>query len=216
MSGKLPVLIIIAGPNGAGKTMMSQRIMSDTWSDGCVYINPDEIAKNKFGDWNSPECALKAAKEAHRLRAECLEAGQSMAVETVMSTKEEIDFIASAKNSGYFIRLFFVGTDDPEINAARIAQRYKLGGHIVPIDKIVDRYYKSIANCANAVRMADFSYVYDNSVSGADIRLLFKAENGAITQLCAEMNRWAVKVSEHLARVDNFLTLTDIHDVFTR
>jgi len=48
--------------------------------------------------------------------------------------------------AGYFVRLFFVGTDDPSINAKRVAMRVIEGGHDVPIGKIISRYAKSLAN----------------------------------------------------------------------
>ena len=48
-----PELIVIAGPNGAGKTSVTQKFLHHEWADGTVYINPDEVAKEKFGDWNS-------------------------------------------------------------------------------------------------------------------------------------------------------------------
>lgn len=58
---KKPELIIIAGPNGSGKTSVTQKFLHHQWSDGILYINPDEIANEKFGDWNSSESVLKAA-----------------------------------------------------------------------------------------------------------------------------------------------------------
>lgn len=66
-----------------------------------------------------------------------------------------MDFILSAKNQGYFIRLFYISTDSPTINASRIAQRVMNGGHDVPISKIITRYSKSIANCCVAIGLVD-------------------------------------------------------------
>ena len=50
-----PVLIVIAGPNGSGKTTITTKILHHQWIEDAVYINPDQIAKDKFGDWNSPK-----------------------------------------------------------------------------------------------------------------------------------------------------------------
>jgi len=47
-----PELIVIAGPNGSGKTSVTQRFLHHEWADGTVYINPDEVAREKFGEWN--------------------------------------------------------------------------------------------------------------------------------------------------------------------
>jgi predicted ABC-type ATPase len=45
-----PVLLVIAGPNGAGKTTLTVRLREDRWSEGVEYLNPDEIARDRFGD----------------------------------------------------------------------------------------------------------------------------------------------------------------------
>lgn len=56
-----PKLIVIAGPNGSGKTTFTSQVLRHDWAEGCLLINPDEIANNKFGDWNSSEAVVKAA-----------------------------------------------------------------------------------------------------------------------------------------------------------
>jgi predicted ABC-type ATPase len=63
-----PKLIIIAGPNGSGKTTFTNQVLRHDWSEGCLFINPDEIARTDFGDWNSPEAIIKAACRAKDLR----------------------------------------------------------------------------------------------------------------------------------------------------
>ena len=50
-----PELIVIAGSNESGKTSVTQRFLHHAWAEGTIYINPDEVAKVKFGDWNSHE-----------------------------------------------------------------------------------------------------------------------------------------------------------------
>ena len=57
-----PVLIIVAGPNGSGKTTITSKILRHEWLENAVYINPDNVAQEKFGNWNSPEAVLKAAQ----------------------------------------------------------------------------------------------------------------------------------------------------------
>jgi predicted ABC-type ATPase len=41
---KKPTLIIIAGPNGSGKTSVTGLLLNHEWIEGCVYINPDNLA----------------------------------------------------------------------------------------------------------------------------------------------------------------------------
>jgi predicted ABC-type ATPase len=193
-----PTLIVVAGPNGSGKTSLTTKVLQHQWFDGCTYINPDNIARDLFGDWNSPEAVLKAAQFAQDKRNECLAHGESLAFETVLSAPDKMDFIKRAKTSGYFTRLFFVGTNHPSINAARIAQRVMEGGHDVPISKIVGRYVKSIANCAAIATIVDRAYIYDNSEDGEDPKLLFRTSDGRIVKLYHKVQEWAQIITDTL------------------
>lgn len=196
-----PRLIVIAGPNGSGKTTFTNLVLRHDWSEGCVFINPDEIANNEFGDWNSPEAVIKAAVRAQEIREECLLGGTSMLVETVFSRQDKLEFIQRAKNAGFFVRFFFIGTDTPEINAARVARRVISGGHDVPITKIISRYDRSIAYAALAFQIADRAYVYDNSVDNREPRKLFRTRDGMIFKSYKDLklHDWAKILLEGLA-----------------
>lgn len=189
-----PKLIIIAGPNGSGKTSVTYKLLNHEWIIGCEYINPNIIANEKFGDWNSAESVLKAVKFAEEKRFECIKNKKDLIFETVLSSHDKIDFIEFAKEKGYFVRLFFVGTNSPIINAARIAKRVMEGGHDVPINKIISRYSKSIVNCSIALNIVDRAYVYDNSIDYRDPILLFKAVNGKIAKIYNDINPWALNI----------------------
>jgi predicted ABC-type ATPase len=89
-----PRLIVVAGPNGAGKTTITDKLLRHEWMEGCEYINPDVIAQNEFGDWNSTDAVVKAADKAKILRENCLSRMESMAFETVFSTPEKLEFVS--------------------------------------------------------------------------------------------------------------------------
>jgi len=186
-----PKLLIVAGPNGSGKTSVTSKILKHTWIEGCEYINPDNIARDVFGDWNSPEAVIKAAKYATEQRENCIASGRSLIFETVLSAPDKLTFVEKAKEAGYFIRLFFIGTDNPQINASRVARRVMNGGHDVPIPKIVNRYYKSIANCSLLAPIVDRVYVYDNSIEDVFPELLFRASDGKLTKQYADIRDWS-------------------------
>ena len=190
-----PVLIVIAGPNGSGKTTITSKILKHEWLEGAVYVNPDNVAQERFGDWNSPKAVMQAAQFCEELREQCLRDGQSLIFETVLSSEGKVDFIRRAREAGYFIRLFFVATSHPTINAARIAQRVMEGGHDVPIAKVISRYYKSILNCKRCISLADRVYVYDNSIDDADARLLFRMTDGQLfKQYADDIPEWATTI----------------------
>ena len=60
MTERKPTLCVVAGPNGSGKTTTTIQLLNDEWAADSLYINPDNIAQDTFGDWNSPEAILKA------------------------------------------------------------------------------------------------------------------------------------------------------------
>ena len=192
-----PVLIVIAGPNGSGKTTITKKILHHQWMEDAVYINPDQIAKDKFGDWNSAEAVMQSVKYCEALREECLAERKSLIFETVLSADDKLDYIRRAKDAGFFIRIFFVSTNHPTINAARIAHRVMEGGHDVPISKIISRYFKSILNCRRISRLADRTYIYDNSVDGQEAQLLFRFVDGKLfKQYVKEVPKWAKKIAK--------------------
>lgn len=80
-----PVLIVIAGPNGSGKTSVTSKILHHEWLEDSEYINPDNVARDVFGDWNNQESVLKAANYCNEWRKRCLAERKSHIFETVMS-----------------------------------------------------------------------------------------------------------------------------------
>ena len=190
-----PELIIIAGPNGSGKTSITQKFLHHEWAEGTTYINPDQIANDLFGDWNNSESVLKAATYCSDLREQCLKEQRSLVFETVFSAQDKIDFVIRAKQAGFFIRIFFVSTSNPTINASRIAKRVMEGGHDVPITKIISRYNKSIQNCKTVASIIDRLYVYDNSIDDVDARPLFRLSEGVLAkQYTEDIPDWAQNI----------------------
>jgi len=192
-----PTLCVVAGPNGSGKTSTTIQLLSNEWTEDSIYINPDNIAQERFGDWNSANAVLEAAKAATELRYKCLQERNDFVFETVFSSSEKLDFLMKAHDEGFFIRFFFVCTNSPEINIMRITKRYLNGGHEVPISKVISRYYKSIENACLAVRFVDRAYIYDNSVENQMPKLLFRTANGEIIKRYTDcIPEWAKQLIE--------------------
>jgi predicted ABC-type ATPase len=204
-NNKKPKLIVIAGPNGSGKTTFTNQVLRHDWSEGCFFINPDEIARHEFGDWNSPVAVMQAVVRAQELREECLREGKSLLLESVFSGPDKLDFIRQAKEADFFIRFFFISTDGPYINAARVTRRVMEGGHEVPISKIISRYNRSIANGAIAMTMVDRAYCYDNSIDDRDPKKLFRTRDGEVVKTYSDLrlHEWGQMMLEGLPSLDN-------------
>ena len=84
-------LLLVAGPNGSGKTTVTERGLAHEWFAGCEYVNPDFIARDEFGDWNSATAVLQAAVAAQERREVCLATNRSLAFESVFSAPDKVD-----------------------------------------------------------------------------------------------------------------------------
>jgi len=106
-----------------------------------------------------------ASVTADFLRRKSLEARMSFTFETVMSARDKVELLGLARTLGYRTYLYFVATEHPDINIARVAQRVAAGGHDVPTDKVVARYYRSLELLPEAVRSSDRAFLFDTSES---------------------------------------------------
>ncbi|DAB30340.1 MAG TPA: hypothetical protein CFH84_04635 [Sulfurimonas sp. UBA12504] len=97
------------------------------------------------------------------IRHQLLKSKISFTFETVMSSKDKVDFLKKAQEAGYRTYLYFIATQDPIVNISRVNNRVKLGGHSVPEDKIVSRYYRSLELLSEAVKYSTRAYIFDNS-----------------------------------------------------
>lgn len=97
------------------------------------------------------------------IRHQLLADQTSFTFETVMSSPDKVAFLQKAQQAGFRTYLYFVATEDPEINISRVRHRVATGGHPVPEDKIISRYTRSLALLSDAVSYADRAYIFDNS-----------------------------------------------------
>ncbi|HEX8348687.1 MAG TPA: zeta toxin family protein [Hymenobacter sp.] len=104
-----------------------------------------------------------ASRVAEFLRYALLAAKQSFTFETVMSHPSKLEFLRDAQAAGYRTYLYFVATEDPEINIARVRARVKKKGHHVDRDKIVSRYARTLDSLFDAVRLVNRAFLFDNS-----------------------------------------------------
>lgn len=188
-----PVLIILAGPNGSGKTTFTTQLMAHEWGMGCTSLNADERAE-KLGGWNDPHCVLQAQPQIRQELQAAIENGESIIYETVFSHPSKLDIIRTAREKGYFVRLFFICTESPRINIDRVADRYAKGGHIVPGDKVSNRYTRAMLYGAEALQLVQRGYVYDNSKLASEtdnsFELLFRTIDGEQLKLYSAPASW--------------------------
>lgn len=136
-----------------------------------------------------PYDSYLASVLADAIRRQLLDEGHTFTFETVMSSRDKVDFMKEARKRGYRVYLYFVATDDPDINVDRVRRRVRQGGHPVPAKKIRERYVRSIGLMTEACDVAHRAYVFDNS--GSRHKLLVQVIDGERLEIeTTTLPRW--------------------------
>jgi len=126
---------------------------------------------------------------------------QSLVTESTFSHVSKLDLLRDARAVGYQVVVYHVNLDTPALAVDRVAFREGKGGHPVPEDRIRGRYERNQPLIREAVRFADFAFVFDNSVAGGAPRLLMTFENGRLASADPAMPAWAARLyADDLAR----------------
>lgn len=152
-----PFLLVLAGPNGSGKsTVLHNYVERELW-ERAYYINPDYFYQNvntsripfpNFKKWEDYSVDKKS----------------NYIIETVLANGEVVSNIQQASRNGYFVKLLYIYTDNPDINIRRIRERSKKGGLWVPEDYVVEMYYKSLKNLKSLINIIDIVEIYNNTI----------------------------------------------------
>ena len=167
----MPTLTVIAGPNGSGKSTLTRLVEFE----GLVrLLDPDAIAR-ELNPLHPSAAAIAAGREVLTRTADYLSRRETFAIETTLSSRGRIDLIRQAKSLGYKVHFLFVALHSPERCIARVRNRAARGGHFIPDADVRRRYFRSVANAAAALRLADIAKFYDNSGDGHRLILIAKA-----------------------------------------
>jgi predicted ABC-type ATPase len=132
-----------------------------------------------------------ASATADIFRQHLLETRTNFTLETVMSHPSKVKLLEQAQQLGYRTYLYFIATDDPEINISRVKARVQRGGHPVPENKIAKRYFASLDLLIQAIRHSNRTYVFDNSGEGQERTWLAEITDGKeLVMRTAQMPAW--------------------------
>lgn len=118
------------------------------------------------------------------LRQRLLDLQVSFTFETVMSHNSKVHFMKDAQARGYQVYLYFVSTENPEIDTDRVAIRVREGSHPVLTAKVHERYYKSLKLLPEAIAISHRAYIFDNS--GNRALLLAEITDGVSLTFCTD------------------------------
>ncbi|MBR0255866.1 MAG: zeta toxin family protein [Bacteroidales bacterium] len=163
----MPRFFIISGCNGAGKTTASYTLLPQLLNLH-TFVNADEIA-----DELSPQDPERESLRAFRLMLERMDQliarGEDFAVETTLATKSLAGIIENAQQLGYKVGLLYFWLKSPELAVKRVAIRVASGGHNIPENTIVRRYWQGMQNLRNIyLPRCDSWVLIDNSATDAN------------------------------------------------
>lgn len=149
-----------------------------------------EIVENFIVDKSKDTHSYEASFVAAFLRWLLYRKNKSFSFETVMSHPSKIAELRRAKKKGYKTYLYFVCTDSPEINVARVANRVEKGGHAVSLKKIKSRFPDTLKNLYPAIKATDRAYLFDNS--GKSLELIAEVFQGALELKVSTLPDWFI------------------------
>ena len=158
-------IVIVGGPNGAGKTTAAAAVVPKELGIR-EFVNADEIARGL-----SPFNAAGAATAAGRLMIERMRSlvlsSESFAFETTCSGRAYAGWLRERKREGWRLALLFLWLPSPQAALDRVARRVREGGHGIPSDVVVRRYWAGLTNMRRLyLPLADVAAIYDNSDEG--------------------------------------------------
>ena len=137
-------LYIISGPNGAGKTTASYTVLPKILQ--CKeFVNADEIARG-LSPFNPESVAIEAGRLMLKRISELLQRNESFSIETTLSTRSYFRLVEKTHSQGYDVTLLFFWLKSPQQAIERVAERVAKGGHDIPKDIIVRRYWEGLDN----------------------------------------------------------------------
>lgn len=178
-----PIVVAIAGANGAGKSTFFEAHLQ---SSGLRFLNADAVAKELAVD------AYEAARMMAALRTELVNQRESFIFETVFSDPvgDKLSFLKRAAQSGYAVVLCFVGIADADTSEERVSMRVSQGGHDVPTEKLIERFPRTLANLAAALRELPCVLVFDNDDLKTPFRQVAAYTSGQAVQLNEPIPAW--------------------------
>jgi predicted ABC-type ATPase len=127
---------------------------------------------------------------ARFLREALLLAKKRFSFETVFSHESNLEIMEKAVAAGYKVYLYFVSTESPEINKYRVALRVRQGGHPVPEDRIVKRYYKALELLHDAAAISYQAFFFDNTMEDEPFKLVGHFKN------VAGIKKWDIDIEK--------------------
>lgn len=93
-----------------------------------------------------------------------LNQGKTFAIETTLATRSYAALVKRAKAEGYQVLLVFFWLATPEMAIERVAKRVSEGGHNIPTQTIIRRYWLGLQNFFNIFAPIVDGWMFFNNI----------------------------------------------------
>lgn len=138
----MPRLYIISGCNGAGKTTASYSLLPEMLNCS-EFVNSDEFAKG-LSPFDPSKASIKASRYMLMKIRYLLKKRMDFGVETTLATRTLLKTVQMAQASGYTVTILYFWLSSPEMAIERVRARVEAGGHNIPEETIIRRYFVGI------------------------------------------------------------------------
>lgn len=180
-------IVIIGGPNGAGKTTAAQLVVP-RGLEIREFVNADEIARG-LSPFNTEHAAFAAGRLMLQRIRELVRNRESFAFETTCAGRTHVPILRTCKADGWRVTLVYLWLPTPKAALDRVARRVREGGHGIPDDVVVRRYWTGLINLRLLyLPLADVAVIYDNS-DGQRTLIAERLSKGSL--VVHDASRWA-------------------------
>ena len=139
---------IISGANGSGKTTFAKGLSEQL---SLAFLNADEIAK-EIDPSNTIGGEIAAGRIFFQRLNKIIISDQSFVLESTLSGRYLLKLIEKLRVKGYRIELLYIFLENPDVCIERIKERVLNGGHFVPDEAVIRRYFRSKDNFWNVYK----------------------------------------------------------------
>lgn len=185
----MKIYTLIGGVNGAGKSSLTGLLKAERTDLG-IIVDPDRLTAEAGGD--EYEGGKRAVERMERALAE----GVNLTQETTLSGGYPKRLARRAKESGYYLRLYYVGLDDVQESLQRIRNRVRRGGHDIPAADVERRFARRFQDVAQILPYCDEAKFFDNDNGFV---LVAEYRNGEVLPLTDKRPAWLKELLARLA-----------------
>ena len=171
----MKIYTIIAGVNGVGKSSLTG-VLNGVKNDlGIIVDTSGKAAIGRIDD--------------------CLKKGINFTQETTLSGARTLKTIKTAKELGYYIRLYYIGVGTAEESIKRIKNRVEKGGHSIPEEDVRRRYARRFEDLCAVLPYCSEVKLYDNENGFVE-----KAEykNGSLIIKSSDIPEWLNELQNYI------------------